>query len=523
MTELLLGVAASVRRVELSEALMTWTKPGKDKPGGWDLADPAPAGVDLRAILDGGKKAEPASSSNRNPNRPRIEPWIVGDVGRMLATDPPPVRWLVEGLIPAGMPGILAARSNAGKSMTALLIGMGLASGLGVLGHPVSDEEARGVIFAGLEDDEAEFHRRVRRGIALLEEDPNWTPAHRDNLARRLVPLFPDRASGQSFSLETQWETLAKKAAAIPGGCGLIILDTLSRMAEGDENSAKDMRPFNEAVSALSQATGAAVVSIHHVGKGNDAPSDKPLWQRLHPEALRGSSAVEAAARFIIQMAALSPSEAQAAGLEPETALKGGYMAFHLSKMSAAEKGSTILLERRQGTEPGAGFLSLHPDSERILALIRGTAATLKLNKRDHVLLAIAEAGGLATLDQREAAARIWPDIEKPKGQWDKALSALRGAGFLVDLALTDAGWAKAETRGFSPSVRKAARGQNPAGSPKTLGLPPGRGEAEETEGKQAGMETIPSFHSIGLGNRNGRKEGPALPAVSGEGFTVDL
>jgi len=426
--------------------------------------------------------------------------WIVGDVGRMLSEDPPPVRWLVEGLIPAGVPGILAARAGAGKSMTALLIGMCLASGLGVLGRPVSTEAARGVIFVGLEDDEDEFHRRVRRGLDLLEEDPEWTQMHREALAQRLVPLFPNRASGESFSLEAQRQTLTEKAAAIPGGCGLIILDTLSRMAEGDENSAKDMRPFNEAVSALAQGTGAAVLSIHHVGKGNDGNSDKKLWQRLHPEALRGSSAVEAAARFVIQMAALSPSEAQAAGLEADQALRGGYVALHLSKMSSAEKGSTVLLERRQSTDPGAGFLSLHPDSERILAVIQGEAAVLKLTKRDHVLLAIAEAGGLVSLEQKASAALIWPDSGNPKGQWDKMLSALRKEGWIRDLHLTDTGWAKAETIGFTPSARKVARVPNMAGIHRTYGLPPGRGEAEGTEENS-------SFPSGSLGTWNGRNE----------------
>lgn len=524
---LLAGVAAAVRLVPLPDALLSWVKPGKDRPGGWDLADPVPEGVDLRVILDAGKPVGQEVESTKpfvHPTLPRPSAWIVGDVGRMLKEDPPPVRYLVPGLIPAGVPGILAARASAGKSMTALSIGMGLASGLGVLGRAVSTEEARGVIFAGLEDDEDEFHRRVRRGIALLEEDPEWTLEHQAALALRLVPLFPNRASGAAFNLEAQWETLAEKAAAIPGGCGLIILDTLSRMADGDENSAKDMRPFNEAVSALAQATGAAVLSIHHVGKGNDGNSDKKLWQRLHPEALRGSSAVEAAARFVIQMAALSPSEAQAAGLEAEQALRGGYVALHLSKMSSAEKGSTVLLERRQSTEPGAGFLSLHPESERILAVIQGEAAVLKLTKRDHVLLAIAEAGGLVSLDQKAAAALIWPDAGNPKGQWDKTLSDLRKKTWLRDLALSDAGWAKAETLGFIPSARKMARVPNVAGSPKTQGLPPGRGETEETEEN-------PSFPSEALGTWNGRKETgrpdltqrASLPAVSGEAFGVDL
>lgn len=381
--------------------------------------------------------------------------WIVGDMVRMLTETPPPVRWLVEGLIPAGVPGILAARAGAGKSITALLAGMGLASGQGVLGRRVDANEARGVLFVSLEDDEDEFHRRVHRGVTLLEHGDEWTLEHRAALCDRFVPLFPNRSSGEAFNLESQWKTLKEKALAIKGGCGLIILDTLSRLADGDENSAKDMRPFMEAVTALSQTSGATVLSIHHVAKGNDGNSDKKLWQRLHPEALRGSSSVEAAARFVLQMAALSPSEAEGAGLDLESALRGRFVALHLSKISSAEKGDTILLERRHGDEEAVGFLTPHPDSERILAVIQGEAAVLRLTKRDKVLLTIAEAGGLAKMDQKAAASEVWPDASNPKGQWDKTLTDLRKRGWLRELNLSEAGLAAAESLRHSSSGRK--------------------------------------------------------------------
>jgi len=159
-----------------------------------------------------------------------------------------------------------------------------------------------------------------------------------------------------------------------------------------------------------------------------------------------------------------------------------------------------FLLERRQSTDPGAGFLGLHPDSERILAVIQGQAAVMRLTKRDSVLLALAEAGGLGRLDQKAAAALIWPEAGNPKGQWDKMLSALRKESFLQDHSLTDAGWAKAETLGHVPSSRKSAHVPDIARRPETLGLPPGRGETEETEEN-------PSFPSVSLGKRNGRKE----------------
>ncbi len=43
----------SLRRVLLPEPIKAWCKPGKSQRGGWDLADPVPAGVELRALLDG--------------------------------------------------------------------------------------------------------------------------------------------------------------------------------------------------------------------------------------------------------------------------------------------------------------------------------------------------------------------------------------------------------------------------------------------------------------------------------------
>lgn len=58
VSELLLGIAKTVRQVALPDALTAWVKPGKDKPGGWDLADPVPDSVDLQAILDNGRKVE---------------------------------------------------------------------------------------------------------------------------------------------------------------------------------------------------------------------------------------------------------------------------------------------------------------------------------------------------------------------------------------------------------------------------------------------------------------------------------
>lgn len=48
----LLQFGNRVHQVVLPEPILGWTKPGKAEPGGWDLADQVPEGVDLQSILD---------------------------------------------------------------------------------------------------------------------------------------------------------------------------------------------------------------------------------------------------------------------------------------------------------------------------------------------------------------------------------------------------------------------------------------------------------------------------------------
>ena len=468
------GIAKCTYVISLPAEILAWVKPGKTTPGGWDLADPVPEGVNLATLL---QRPKPPSMAMVSPGitsgAPEAKPaaWIVGDTARMLNEKPVAIRWLLEGLMPVGDEGLLAARAGLGKSSLALNIGMVIAAGGTILGRAVGEGVCRGVVFAGLEDHKDEFHRRFRRCLEILEESTDWSPRHLELLARRFVALFPNRASGETFSLEAQWRWIAEQANAIPGGCGLIILDTLARMVDGDENSARDLRPFNESVSALAQATGATVLSIHHVGKGHDTNSDKRLHDRLHPEALRGSSALEGAARFVVQMAALSPAEAQAAGLDIRRAQRGDYVALNLSKMNSSEKGGIVLLERRAKSERGAGFLTMHPESDDLLALILGGSKVQKLLITDHVILVIANNGSIAGLDVEAESKKLWPDAKDPKNQWSKQVSALRKTGLLQDDTLTPAGRLRAESLGLlQPSRAKGT-------TPKADNQDPGTGD----------------------------------------------
>lgn len=52
-----------VRLVVLPEPVLKWTKPGKTEPGGWDLADTVPDGVDVQAVLEAAVVSQPSKKS----------------------------------------------------------------------------------------------------------------------------------------------------------------------------------------------------------------------------------------------------------------------------------------------------------------------------------------------------------------------------------------------------------------------------------------------------------------------------
>jgi hypothetical protein len=67
----------------------------------------------------------------------------------------------------------------------------------------------------------------------------------------------------------------------------LIVVDTLARcMTGGEENSAKDVGLFVAGVDRVRHATGAAVLIVHHVGKGGDVRGSSALPGALDTQIL---------------------------------------------------------------------------------------------------------------------------------------------------------------------------------------------------------------------------------------------
>lgn len=141
--------------------------PPVDKPGKWDAADAVAEGMDIRAFL---ASAEDQTQTIANHRRFRLQDWTYNRF-----TGPPPERkWLIEGVLPMGVPGMVAAIGGAGKSMLLLDLAVKVASTRSsnpipteALGGPLVPEEGVAVMFTA-EDDQDEVHRR----LASIVMDP---------------------------------------------------------------------------------------------------------------------------------------------------------------------------------------------------------------------------------------------------------------------------------------------------------------------------------------------------------------
>lgn len=181
----------------------------------------------------------------------------------------PDPEWLIDGILPKSSMSVLYGSPGLGKTFIALDWALRIGGGLGWLGR---DVKAGTVLYVYAEGVYGLKNRRAAwvqstgladpvdvrffpRAVPLLDDD--WVEALTD-LCRELQPT-------------------------------LVVFDTLARAtAGGDENSAKDMGRAVAACDAIRDATGAAVMLVHHTGKDG-----------LN---YRGSSAIEGAADTMLHL-----------------------------------------------------------------------------------------------------------------------------------------------------------------------------------------------------------------------------
>lgn len=247
-------------------------------------------------------------------------------VGDLLATDPPPRRWLVTDRVPLGIVGLLAAAGGTGKSMATLQLAVSVCTGLDWLELPMG--EPGSVLMFSAEDDRQEIHRRLKSVVKVYSDtvDPLNPDAFNEYFIRIAERLHVFDRVGMDNRLtaklngELHRTAFARRvievAEQVPD-CKLIVLDPLARFDGGEPNDNADSTRLIECAEEIRKATGATVLLPHHVSKAS--MKDNASGQ----EAVRGGSGLVDGSRWVGLLSTLKSDVAEKEyGLDPDEAAK---------------------------------------------------------------------------------------------------------------------------------------------------------------------------------------------------------
>lgn len=233
---------------------------------------------------------------------------------------PPPQEWLVDRLIPMGCVTAGLAEGGTGKSFTMLQLAEATTHGSKKWWTTEERELRRGgVVYVAAEDTLDVIRRRLfairmrwisRMSKTLKGKALNDAIEARDTETRKHLHFAPivgkdihliDTTTGevrQGPGVDRLIENLRTVDDLV-----LMVLDPLSRLHGGDENSNSVSTALINAAERIAQEFGCAVIVLHHVSK--QAASDK----NASAHAGRGGSALGDGARSVLRFLPVEPRE----------------------------------------------------------------------------------------------------------------------------------------------------------------------------------------------------------------------
>lgn len=164
--------------------------------------------------------------------------------------DAPGPEWLVEPILPKGRQVTIFSPAKVGKSLLALDLAAASATGRGVLGTPV--QERRNVVYLDYEMVEADLRERLTDLGYGPEDDLS-------GLAYYQLPSLPaldTRAGGEALE-----EIVTRHQAS------WVVVDTMARVVEGDENEAGTFSAFFAHSGSRLKRMGVSLLRLDHAGK----------------------------------------------------------------------------------------------------------------------------------------------------------------------------------------------------------------------------------------------------------------
>lgn len=362
----------------------------------------------------------PAAPELTNGEHGGLNEWTPASLGPLARL---PIQWAIPGILLLGQPGILAGPTAEGKTTLSMQLAAGKAAGSDVFGIPVTPAP---VLFIELEDSPTVIAKRleyITEGFSatqqqLLQENFRiWTPG------AGLDPRFTSLAT----AIYKRLLDLGVKEA----GGGVVVIDTLLAVSEGDENAAGAHRELWAIATWLAQELNVVVVFLHHTRKRDP----KAPWNNQGLEAVRGSSAQVGSARFVLQLSKTGKV------LEPE----GGKLAkLTMTKINSAPPGFTLDLVQ----DPRTGLWSRLEDNEPRGSITRGAAyrarsPTPEIPVRKRLLQLLADtAKGEALPSRQQLSINLFGDADHA------SLAKLRAA--FRDLRLK--GWVDPDHNRLTPA-----------------------------------------------------------------------
>lgn len=211
---------------------------------------------------DPGATAERPRRRRANPvARPtQLLPLTTVAASRLLATEPPPRRWIVEDMVPAGAVTLLSGDGGTGKSLLAMQMAVSVVTGRPFFGRAV---EQGPVLYVSCEDDLDELHRRLdwmARTLEVPADQLDGLEFHDRVGADSALMIWPDwNGAGEPTGLLSTVQD-----AAITMGARAVIFDSLHNFFTGNENNRPQVQQFTAAARAIGMETQGAVMFIMH-------------------------------------------------------------------------------------------------------------------------------------------------------------------------------------------------------------------------------------------------------------------
>lgn len=316
---------------------------------GKDLCDMIAAGIDVAALLRGTPivQASPVTQPFAEP----VRTFLGDDEDAADAPEP----YVIEGLLPAGVPAALAGEPKSLKTYVGVDMGVCVAAGIPWCGRQT--KQGRVVMYLE-EDGRAEVSRRL------------WWLARGHELDPRDLPLAVTAMAGIRLDEPGHVARIIEECR----GAALVVIDALSRVHGVDENDRTAMRTVTLALSRIVAETGATVLVVHHYRK---AGARDAYGQTRPGQRMRGSGDLHALMRAVIGVKKLITSAAGYSEIELTPESNYGEPAEPFALRFAVEQRTD---EKRVARFSATTHLS-EDENAALQAIRAGTTSVIKIQQ----------------------------------------------------------------------------------------------------------------------------------------------